>query len=61
MDVFGLREAIVGEYARFSRSFTKVRAPDIRAFLDGEYERGRFWPAPLIQLNPSFVPGATVQ
>jgi hypothetical protein len=23
--------------------------------------RGWFWPAPLIQLNPSFVPGATVQ
>lgn len=61
MNVFNLRDAIVGEYARFTRSFTKVAAPDIRAFLDNEYERGRFWPAPVIQLNPSFVPGATVQ
>lgn len=61
MDVFGLRETIIGDYAQFTRSFTKVRAPDIRAFLDAEYERGRFWPAPLIQLNPSFVAGATVQ
>jgi hypothetical protein len=61
MDVFSLREAIVGDYARFTRSFTKVAAPDIRAFLDREYGRGRFWPAPLIQLNPSFVPGVTVQ
>jgi hypothetical protein len=61
MDVFSLREAIVGDYARFTRSFTKVGAPDIRASLDREYERGRFWPAPLIQLNPSFVPGVTVQ
>ncbi|MEK0082974.1 DEAD/DEAH box helicase [Benzoatithermus flavus] len=60
MDVFSLREMVVADYARFTRSFTKVAAPDIRAFLDQEYDRGRFWPAPLIQLNPSFVPGKSV-
>jgi hypothetical protein len=41
MDVFSLREAVVGEYARFTRSFTKVAAPDIRAFLDRESGRRR--------------------
>jgi hypothetical protein len=48
MDVFALREAIVADYARFTRSFTRVAAPDIAAFLDQEYAVGRFWPAPLL-------------
>lgn len=61
MDVFALREAIVSDYARFTRSFSRVAAPDIEAFLDGEYALGRFWPAPLIQLNPSFVPGKSIE
>ena len=60
MDVFALQEAVVADYARFTRSFSKVRADDIREFLDGEYAGGRFWPAPLIQLNPSFVAGRSV-
>jgi ATP-dependent helicase YprA (DUF1998 family) len=61
MDVFSLREAIVGDYARFTRSFTRIAADDIRVFLEREYTQERFWPAPLIQLNPSFVPGRSVQ
>jgi hypothetical protein len=61
MDVFALREAIVSDYARFTRSFTRVAAPDIEAFLDQEYALGRFWPAPLIQLNPSFVSGRSIE
>lgn len=60
MDVFALREAVVADYARFTRSFSKIDAPDIRAYLDAEYAGGRFWPAPLIQLNPSFVAGRSV-
>src|SRR4051794_39722044 len=60
MDVFALREAVVADYARFSRSFSKIDALDIRAYLDAEYAGGRFWPAPLIQLNPSFVAGRSV-
>ena len=60
MDAFSLREAIVADYARFTRSFSKIAAADIRASLDAEYGQGRFWPAPLIQLNPSFVPGRSI-
>ena len=61
MDVFSLREAIVADYARFTRSFGRIAAPDIQAFLDREYDQGRFWPAPLIQLNPNFVPGRSIE
>ncbi len=60
MDVFTLRNNLVAEYERFSRSFTKIRADDIGAVIDQKYASGRFWPDPLIQLNPNFVPGGHV-
>ncbi len=60
MDVFEFREKLVGEYARFSRSFTKIRATDIKGVVDAAYEKERFWPAPLIQLNPNYDTGGSV-
>ena len=57
MDVFGFRDELVAEYSRFSRSFTRIRAEDISLAVDAAYAAGRFWPAPPIQLNPSFEPG----
>ena len=60
MDVFAFRKELIAEYARFSRSFTRIRAEDISQEVDAAYEAGRFWPAPLIQLNPNFEPGGYV-
>jgi superfamily II DNA/RNA helicase len=61
MDVFQFRERLVGDYESFSRSFTNPKARDIRDYLQSRYDAGVFWPAPLIQLNPSFVSGGTVE
>ena len=60
MDVFAFREELIAEYARFSRSFTRIRSEDISRTVDSEYDAGRFWPAPLIQLNPNFKPGGYI-
>src|SRR5689334_1938882 len=60
MDVFQFRDHIVGEYERFTRSFVRIRAPDIKVHVDAEYAAGRFWPAPMIGLNPAFVPGGEI-
>ena len=60
MDVFAFRENLVSDYERFSRSFTTIRAGDIRKAVDEAYAGGRFWPAPLIQLNPNFVAGGYI-
>ncbi len=60
MDVFVFRKELVAEYERFSRSFTNIRAEDISREVDGAYAAGRFWPAPLIQLNPNFEPGGWI-
>jgi ATP-dependent helicase YprA (DUF1998 family) len=60
MDVFAFRDRLVADYERFTRSFARVRADDIRGRVDAEYAAGRFWPAPLIQLNPAFVAAGEV-
>ncbi|MCY4652636.1 MAG: DEAD/DEAH box helicase, partial [Dehalococcoidia bacterium] len=60
MDVFAFRDELISDYGRFSRSFTTIRAEDISRAVDRAYAGGRFWPAPLIQLNPNFVPGGYI-
>jgi hypothetical protein len=54
MNVFDLDERLVGDYARFTRSFTQIRAKDIAEQVDAIYQSRRFWPEPLISINPHF-------
>lgn len=61
MDVFEFREKLVADYAAFTRSFTRIRATDISSFVDEAYGSGRYWPAPLVQVNPNFKAGGTVE
>lgn len=59
-NIFDFRSALVGEYASFSRSFTTIKAPDIAKLVEQEYAQGRFWPEPLIQINPNYQRVQTV-
>jgi Lhr-like helicase len=61
MDVFDLDETLVRDYERFARSFTKIRALDIRSRVDSLYQSLRFWPEPLIGINPNYEQGAKVE
>jgi ATP-dependent helicase YprA (DUF1998 family)/very-short-patch-repair endonuclease len=60
MDVFTFRDRVVAEYREFTRSFVTIRASDIKAHVDREYDAERFWPAPMVQLNPAFVAGGDI-
>lgn len=60
MDVFQLDQAVIHDYEQFARSFTEVRAADIQQQVEAEYAGRRFWPEPLVSLNPHFKPGARV-
>jgi ATP-dependent helicase YprA (DUF1998 family) len=60
MNVFDLDRALVGDYERFARSFTQIRAPDIRSRVEDIYASARFWPEPLISINPHFERDASV-
>lgn len=61
MNVFEFREKLVTDYSYFTRSFTRIKAEDIKDFVDHEYDSQKYWPAPLIQVNPNFRQGSTVQ
>ena len=61
MDVFEFRDRLIADYAAFSRSFAKIKAEDIRFEINHQYDSGRYHPPPLLQLNPFFVPGGTVE
>lgn len=61
MDVFSLRERLIGDYSAFARSFTHIRADDIRSQVDGAFDSGRYWPDPLIQINPRFKRGRSTK
>ena len=54
LDVFALRDSVVDEYKRFAKSFTTIRAQDIREQVAAIYAEDRYWPEPLIQINPSY-------
>lgn len=61
MDVFSLRDTVVGEYRKFATSFTKIHASDIRKRVEDIYAQGRFWPEPLIQINPNYKRGRSLE
>ncbi len=60
MNVFELDEALLRDYERFARSFTQIRAPDILAQVEEIYASDRFWPEPLVSINPRFERGVAV-
>jgi ATP-dependent helicase YprA (DUF1998 family)/very-short-patch-repair endonuclease len=60
VNVFQLRDHLIGDYRRFISSFIRIRDPRIRDVVEAELGGGHLWPAPLIQLNPAFMPGAWV-
>jgi Lhr-like helicase len=60
-NVFNFRDRLVAEYSSFSRSFTRIAAPDILGEVERQYEAGRYWPEPLIQINPNYQRKNTVQ
>lgn len=60
MNVFELDRALVERYAAFARSFSEIRAPEIAEQVKLAYESGKFWPDPLVTINPRFEPGKAI-
>ncbi len=60
MDVFQLRDSLTGQYSDYVRSFVRIRDPRISEFVDDEISNGVLWPDPLIQLNPAFESGGSI-
>ncbi len=60
MNVFALRRAAVEAYAKLVEGFIRICDPHLRRFVEEELARGALWPPPLVQLNPGYASGCTV-
>ncbi|MHB1462505.1 MAG: DEAD/DEAH box helicase [Armatimonadota bacterium] len=60
MDVFDLRNKLISDYESYVRSFVTIRTESIKEYVDSCLQSGLLWPEPLIQMNPSFEPGDTI-
>ncbi|GHJ06564.1 RNA helicase [Micromonospora humidisoli] len=60
MDVFDVRDRLIGDYREFTSSFVDPRDPKIRRHVEQLAASGYQWPAPYLSLNPNFASGGTV-
>jgi hypothetical protein len=49
MNVFDAHAKVVGDYARYIRSFISIADPAIRQTVDAALAEGKLWPEPLLQ------------
>ena len=61
MNVFELRDRLVSDYEQYVRSFMRIRETRVQDRVNDELGQGLLWPDPLIQLNPSFESGESVE
>jgi len=60
MDVFGLRDRVVGEYRDYVESFVNILDEGIAHFVHRRLDDGELWPDAVLQLNPAYLPGPTL-
>lgn len=58
--IFDFCDQLIGDYASYIQSFLSIREPDIQTYVQQELQRGVLWPEPLIQLNPLFETGGSI-
>lgn len=60
MDVFAFRDQLISDYSTYIRSFINISDKRIHDKVEQEMADGLLWPDPLLQLNPAFEPGETI-
>ncbi len=60
-DVFDLREQVVADYRDYFSSFVNILDPEIRAFVERELAADKLWPDAVLQLNPAYERGPSLE
>ena len=60
LDVFQLRRRLVDDYGSYVSSFIRIKDHRVGEEVRNSLGEGLLWPDPLIQLNPSFEAGESV-
>lgn len=61
MDIFRLHEELIRTYKDYVSSFLHIADKRIASYVEKRLSEGSLWPEPLVQLNPSYELGPTVQ
>jgi len=61
MNIFDFRNQLIGDYASYIKSFIQIRDPHISSYVQQKLQEGVLWPEPLIQLNPLFARGESIE
>lgn len=61
MDVFKIHQEVISDYSEYTQSFIKIADARISKKVRTGIEDGLLWPEPLLQLNPSFEPGRSIE
>jgi ATP-dependent helicase YprA (DUF1998 family) len=60
LNIFTYRDQLVDDYASYVESFIQIRDPAIRSYVGQQLDQGVLWPDPLLQLNPLFAQGTSI-
>lgn len=60
MDAFELHRHVISDYGAYTKSFVRIADQRVRERVEQEMEQGLLWPEPLLQLNPAFELGRTI-
>ncbi|MGB5712518.1 MAG: DEAD/DEAH box helicase, partial [Waterburya sp.] len=60
LDIFKLRDEVIGDYRNYIESFLEIRDRRVDEFIKQELDRGHLWRDPLIQINPAYKKSADI-
>ena len=60
LDIFKLRDEVIGDYRTYIESFLEIRDRRVADFVQQELDKGYLWSDPLVQINPAYKQGAAV-
>ncbi len=61
MDVFKLRDDLINDYQSYVESFLRIRDPRIHKYVFDAIKEGLLFPDPIVQLNPLFESGGSIE
>jgi len=61
MDAFKLHQKVIEDYRHYLQSFTNIKDQRIKAYVDETFKDSGFLPEPLIQFNPAYDRGESLE
>lgn len=60
IDILKLRNNVIADYSQYVASFLDIRDERLKGFAQRILDEGKLWPDPILQCNPGFEKGETV-